>query len=1036
VPQESDGPTGPKRRQPDKYRPWTRRQVRTTDSWPTRRDEPVSVAISPAGDRLALSVGQRIRILGISDDPRAAQQLRQACALAPGLTWSPDGDKLAFRDDDGQGRVIGLSAHVSFQEAERRMMVLGPASAMAFIPDSDRLVVLSASLPGRMTLAVIGPDREVIWEQVLTRKRMSSSHPEGVTLALSPAGHLLACTTGTSAVWVFDTATGQQMRQFDDHSQTVTGLSWIGDEWLLSASMDATLRVWRPDDPMSATVVETIAVAGLVFVPERRTALIWSARGELLAWSLAETPAQLWDRNPPSRNVAAYFTRPVVSAVAGLLALVDAGSTELLLVSDWDRVDSAPPATTTTYANAKVLLLGDSGVGKSGLAMVLAGKEFTPTESTHGRRIWRLPAADPAADEQEPPGESREVMLWDLAGQPGYRIVHQLHLEGAALALILFDAKSETTPLAGVRYWARAVRHAHPAAEGGLPTFLVAARADRGGINVSDQRIQKLMADFGVAQYFKTSAKEGRDTALLLSRLLAAIDWSRIAEVTSTTLFAAVKKFVMEQKTSILLSPVNELCRQFQAEVPSGVQLLTGQGSIQEPADDNPPVPSPAGLTSVFEGCIARLESAGLVKRLKFGDYVLLRPELLDAYAGAMVNAARDEPDGLGSILETEVTNVDFPVPAAERVRDQLQERLLVLATLEELLLHELVLREPTKDGVQLVFPSAYRRDLPTSEVPKGDGVVFRFEGPIENIYATLIVRLTRSDRFRRVDTWQSAARFAAGEGTCTIALKFEVEGEAELLIGYGRIPDDTRKQFEHFVHAHLERWATPGTITRERQYSCPDCGVPFTSEMVRQVNRRGRLSILCPVCEERVPLRDDYEASGTDQSTAQMDASADAGREIEAATAVLRGKTAVLRGKEDVAEYDVFLSYNWRDKDAVRSMAWQLRNRGLRPWMDERQLRPGSLWQPELEEIIARVPAAAVIIGAQRGPWQTREIYAFIQQSVSRGCAIVPVLLPDANTADLPVFLQGLTWVNLAMREPDPIDQLVWGITGQQLNR
>jgi GTPase SAR1 family protein len=137
-------------------------------------------------------------------------------------------------------------------------------------------------------------------------------------------------------------------------------------------------------------------------------------------------------------------------------------------------VVSVAPAT-TTYANAKVLLLGDSGVGKSGLAMVLAGKEFTPTESTHGRRIWRISAADPAVDEQELSGGSREVMLWDLAGQPGYRIVHQLHLEGAALALILFDAKSETTPLAGVRHWARAVRHAHPAADGGLPAFLVAS---------------------------------------------------------------------------------------------------------------------------------------------------------------------------------------------------------------------------------------------------------------------------------------------------------------------------------------------------------------------------------------------------------------------------------------------------------------------------------------------------------------------------------------------------------------------------------
>ncbi len=190
------------------------------------------------------------------------------------------------------------------------MQALGPASAIAFIPGGDRLAVLTATSPGRMTLTLIGPDRQALWEQTLTRERMSNAHPEGVNVAPSPAGHLLACATGTSAVSVFDAATGRQVRQFDDHSQTVTGLSWIDDESLLSASMDATLRVWRPDDPVSATVVETIAAAGLAFVRERRTALIWSARGELLAWSLAETPAQLWDRNPPARNVAAYFTRP------------------------------------------------------------------------------------------------------------------------------------------------------------------------------------------------------------------------------------------------------------------------------------------------------------------------------------------------------------------------------------------------------------------------------------------------------------------------------------------------------------------------------------------------------------------------------------------------------------------------------------------------------------------------------------------------------------------------------------------------------
>jgi GTPase SAR1 family protein len=991
-----------------------------------RRDQPVSVVLSPAGDRLALTVGQRLTVWDITGGHGIEQRLQLGCALAPGIAWSPAGDRLAFRDDEGQGRLITMPGAASAPGADPRMPALAAGSALAFAPDGGRLAVLAPSLPGRMKLTLVKPDGEVISERVLARDRLSSYQSEGVNLAWSPDGSLLACTTGTPAVWVYDTATWRQVREFDGHSQAVTGLSWIDGEWIVSASADATLQVWRPDDAAPATVVETVAAAGMAFVPERRTALVWSARGELLAWSLAGTPALLWYRDPPSRSVAAHFTRLAVSAVASRLALIDAGATELVLVSGWDRVVSAPAAATTTYANAKVLLLGDSGVGKSGLAMVLAGEEFRATESTHARRIWRLPAAE----EPDSAGDNREVMLWDLAGQPGYRIVHQLHLGGAALALILFDAKSETAPLAGVQHWARAVRHAHPAAAGGLTTFLVAARADRGGVNVSDQRIDRLMEDFALDGCFKTSAREGTNTDLLRARLLAAIDWTRIPEVTSTALFAAVKQFVVDQTESgSLLTPIDELGRMFQSAVPSGLQLLTGQEQPPELAGDGPQEILPSRLTSVFEGCIARLESAGLVKRLKFGDYVLLQPELLDAYAGAIVDAARDEPDGLGSILESKVISVDFPVPSTERVLEGRQERLLVLATLEELLQHELVLREPTEDGVQLVFPSAYRRDLPASETPKGNGAVFRFEGPIQNIYATLIVRLTRSVTFTRVATWQSAARFSAGAGECTLLLKFDGEGKAELWVGYQQMPDPLREQFEHFVHVHLQRQATPGSVTRERQYSCPHDRTAFTSEQVQQVIRRNRPYILCPVCENRVPLRDDYElGSGADQSTAAMDASADAGRDIAAAS-------AVVQGKQEVAEFDVFISYNWEDKAVVRKIAQQLRDRGLHPWLDERELRPGLSWQPMLEDVIAGIPAAAVIVGSRAGPWQQQEVAAILRQSVKRRCAVVPVLLPGANPDALSLFLDGLTWVDLTATEPDPIDQLVWGITGRQSN-
>jgi WD40 repeat protein len=1014
------------------HRPWSQAQIQVADSWPTKRGQPVSIAVSPAAEHLALSVGERLSVSAISDRRSCGESLYEMpCALAPRLVWAPTGDKLAFRDAEGRCRILDLSGEVPIADGQVQTELLGVASAIAFSPDGERLATLAPSLQGRMTLSLRGLHGEELWESTLARPRASGYRSEGVNLAWSPDRKYLACTTGASkapTIWLIDSSDGRTVGQFDNHSDTVTGLAWIDDGRVLSASEDATLQLWRPDGLVPTTVVETIPAAGMVFVPELVTALVWSGDGELFAWSLEDSPTQLWYRNPSSRSVAAHFTRLAVSAVNGLLALVDAGATELVLISDWDRTANAP-ASTTTYTNAKVLLVGDSGVGKSALAMVLAGEEFHATESTHGRRIWRLPATD----ETDASGGDREVLLWDPAGQPGYRIVHQLHLGGAAVALILFDSRSETTPLAGVYHWARATRHAHPVDSSTLIAFLVAARTDRGGITVSSERIQQVMKDFDLDGYFETSAKEGANTDLLRSRVLAAIDWERIPKIASTALFAEVKQFIVDQKSSgNLLTPLDELSQAFQVAVPGSLELLQAELQLPDLNDAEAEEAYSAALNAVFEGCVARLESADLVKRLKFWDYVLLQPELLDAYASAIVNAARDEPDGLGCILESNVIELDFAIPSAVRLPEGRQERLLVLATLEELIQNELVLREQTEDGVQLVFPAAYRRDLPASEAPKGDGAMFRFEGPIDNIYATLIVRLTRSNRFTRVAFWQSAARFAADTGQCTVFLRTDGEGKAELWIGYDRVPPVLRSQFERFIHAHLSRWSIPGTVVRERQYSCPDDNTPFTPEQVEGVRNRGRMSIRCPVCDRQVSLRDDYEPpTGADQSTAAMDKSADVGRKKAAATTVRRGEE-VLRGKEEVSGFDVFLCHNWDDKPAVRELALQLRERGLRPWLDEWELRPGLPWQRVLEEQIQSMPAAAVIVGSSMDPWQDQELAAFMRQFVRRRCPVIPVLLPGAERPELPAFLDGMTWVDLATDDPDPLDQLEWGITGR----
>jgi TIR domain len=130
---------------------------------------------------------------------------------------------------------------------------------------------------------------------------------------------------------------------------------------------------------------------------------------------------------------------------------------------------------------------------------------------------------------------------------------------------------------------------------------------------------------------------------------------------------------------------------------------------------------------------------------------------------------------------------------------------------------------------------------------------------------------------------------------------------------------------------------------------------------------------------------------------------------------------------------YDVFLCHNSLDKEAVKAVGEQLKALRLKPWLDEWELRPGLPWQRALERQIESIGSAAVFVGKNGiGPWQDVEQEAFLRQFVRRSCPVIPVILRDCKeTPQLPPFLEGMTWVDFRKQEPNPLDQLIWGITG-----
>lgn len=138
---------------------------------------------------------------------------------------------------------------------------------------------------------------------------------------------------------------------------------------------------------------------------------------------------------------------------------------------------------------------------------------------------------------------------------------------------------------------------------------------------------------------------------------------------------------------------------------------------------------------------------------------------------------------------------------------------------------------------------------------------------------------------------------------------------------------------------------------------------------------------------------------------------------------------------KRAAGEFDVFLCHHGLDKAQVKLLGKQLMQHGILPWLDEWELQPGLPWIPELERRIGQVRAAAICVGASGiGPWQEEEISALLVEYNKRGCPVIPVILPDCTTPpDFPAFLGARHWVDFRRSDPDPLRQLIWGITGER---
>lgn len=961
------------------------------------------LAWSRRGERLASACNDKT--IGVWDpvNGRALGTCESHSDVVLAVDWAPDAHLLASASGDRSVRYWDPDNQVQLREFwDNENWV----QAISFSPDGRYLATGSSS--GH----IIVRDRQT--DKVSWRQHAGNVYD----LAWINNARILASASEDGKVRLWEATDGTWLKDLTGHTGFVLCLSASPDgQFLASGSTDATIRVWQVPSGNIERVIEshTRSVRSLSFSVPFVTD---QGHVSLLASKSEDDTVRLWRTDSFSR--VADLREPASGAwFAGLAfhpelpVLATLGSKDRMIrVWDLDLTTllSAPAAVSMVrYRKAKVVLLGRSGVGKTALSLALLDRPYAPTDSTHNRCVSTL-----SIDEIDNNNEIREVFIWDLAGQTGYEYIHQLHLHDVTVGLFVFDAGAEKGGFDDVRHWERALRQAcQTGSRKEEPRkFLVAARADRGGPSISEGKIQAFSQGMRFLRYIETSARRGSGIEELRALIKENINWDSVVAIETTPLLMKLRYFVIQEKNrgGVLVSAadmLSEFCTQEECFETEEVRLC-------------------------FHRALERLESTDWIRIMSFGDLVLLQPELLDSYAWAIVQAAQHEPLGLGCIAESDAFDIKF-VPPEDRVEAEKDERLLVIATVEELIRHEIALREYDDDkGVQLVFPSQFQRERGDAPDVPGKAVRFRFEGAIGNIYATLVVRLSHSKYFSRLDMWKDAAIFkpdAGGEAGVLLNRLDEDKGIGEItLFFHPSTPGEKRTQFEEFVWAHLQRRAVEGSVTRQPVYSCPICSEALTDRQAKRALENALTETVCPACMRgKISLLFGGGAlPRMSKAVVDMHRIADAERDRNA-------NLAILKAKEEVDQYDVMVCYNHGDRAGVIRVVHELEKHGVRAWVDARDMPAFHPWQRAIEEVIRKSKAVAVFVGASgHGATQQLEMMAALDEYTRRCLPLGLVLLEDCPASYRPpLFFSQFHAVDFRVNPPDPILQLVAGITG-----
>jgi len=791
-------------------------------------DGVASIAFSPDGKLVLLGSDDATVRLWEVGSGRELRELKGHTGAVMSGAFSLNGGLVLSGSDDATVRLWELGSGRELHVLKGHTQAV---YSVAFSPDGK--LALSSSDDATVRLWEVGSGREL---------RELKGHTGAVmNVAFSPDGELALSGSDDETVRLWEVASGRLLRVLEGQTDFINSVIFSPNGKLALAGGDQVLRLWDVDSGRALRVLEghTDWVNSVAFSPDGSLALSGSDDKTVRLWDLGSGRALRVMKGHSSSVLSVIFSqdgKQVLSAtVDGVLHVWNVERAEATaLAAEAPKISGDQ----IQYTNAKVLLVGDSGVGKTGLARYLALniKDEECNLSTDGAWAtqWTLPNAH-AEDQID-----REIWLWDFAGQVDYRLVHQLFMDDTAAAVMVFNPQDQN-PFECLGQWDRDL---HKAARKPFAKLLAAGRIDRGGLVVSRKSVESFMRERGfVPSLHETSARTGEGCGALRDSIVAAIEWENIPITTSRTLYHQMKEEVLKLRDNPDDGPaiirLAELKQRMEFALP-GVSF------------------TPAELQTV----VGLLAGPGMVQNAGFGDVILLRPELLSRYAAALVRKVRKHPKELGCISERDLLagNLDYQ----DFVRLPQEQETIVLKALNETLVSRAWCLKQLLDGeVVLTFPSYFRRERPQRPGQPSVLVTYRFAGPADDIYATLVVRLHYTPAFESADLWRFAADFKTQTGKgLGLMLARESEGNARLDLYFDSdVDQDSQVLFARYVHNHLKEYAQ--NVVRLRHYACANTkckaySVPLVDRTaIDEALASGEDTVFCSRCGKPILLHD-----------------------------------------------------------------------------------------------------------------------------------------------------------------------------------